>query len=112
MGFVSRIFKNKAKEKTTSLISEITDMGDKWFTSDEERKALQVKLEELAALNPHPFVAGGRAALLWGLALVVFYQLAGREILIMCLGITNPPAPLIDIQQFITHIFKLLAGAL
>lgn len=114
MSFFERFFSAREKQSQAqkSLISEITSMGDKWFTSDQERKELQTKLEALAATNPHPFVAGGRSAILWALAIVVIYQIAGREILILCLGIQNPPAPLIDIQVFITHIFKLLAGTL
>lgn len=114
MSWISRIFggSNKPPEQAKTLISDITGMVDNLFTSDAERKVLQAKLEALAATNPHPFVAGGRSAIMWCIALVVLYNVAIREIIILFLGIQNPPAPLVDIQELITHVFKLLAGSL
>lgn len=116
MGFLSRLFggdqTTPPSKNANGLINDISGMVDNLFTSDEERKLLHFKLEQLAACNPHPFVAGGRSAIMWCLGLVVLYNVAIREIIILCLGIKNPPEPLFDIQLFITHIFKLISGTL
>ena len=114
MSWISRAFGKGAEQpkQAQKLIGEITGMVDNLFTSDAERKVLQTKLEALAAANPHAFIAGGRSAIMWCLALAVLYNVAIREILILFLGVQNPPAPLVDTQELITHVFKLLAGSL
>ncbi|MCG3884109.1 hypothetical protein I3271_05365 [Photobacterium leiognathi] len=110
MSLLSFLFSDKRKE-ADSIIDSVGDTCDKLFTSDEERKEMQVKLERLSALNKSTFVAGGRSAILYAVALVFMYQAIGRDVLGIIYGFEHLPPPALDVTKYVGHIFTLLMGA-
>lgn len=82
---IKTLFSSKKHDEARSIISEIEQLGDRLFTSDEERAEFALKVQKLYAFHDHWFVAGGRPALAWSMSLVMVYQLILRDILIMSL---------------------------
>lgn len=83
MNFLKNLFSATATEP----IKAIGEVGDRLFTSDEERKELDIQLEEVkskphlmqalanitAARHRNWFVAGGRPSIMWVVALGLFF---------------------------------------
>ncbi|MDW1907417.1 hypothetical protein [Vibrio sp. 705] len=61
--FTSSLFKSATSEKVGGIIHELTEFGDRVFTSDEERKEFAYKLAELEAASSNTLVRTGRAAM-------------------------------------------------
>lgn len=110
MSLLSFLFSDKKKE-AAGIIDSVGETCDKLFTSDEEKKEMQVKLERLSALNKSTFVAGGRSAILYSVALVFLYQAIGRDVLGIIYGFNQLPPPALDLTKFAGRIFTLLMGA-
>ena len=107
---LSHLFFKDKKKEATGILDSLSNLVDKSITTDEERKEAQVKIERLYSLNESTFVAGGRSALLWGVAIVFIYQAAVRDILVVLLELKHVPDPMMDISDMLTMIIKLLAG--
>ena len=110
MSLFDAFFGNKRKA-ADDIIKSVGDTCDKLFTSDEEKKEMQYKLERLSALNHSTFVAGGRSAILYAVALVFLYQAIGRDALGIIYGVQHLPPPSLDLSKYATAIFSLLMGA-
>lgn len=98
------------RDEADSIIKDVGETCDNLFTSDEERKEMQYKLERLSALNRSTFVAGGRSAILYVVALVFLYQTIVRDWLGIVYGFDHLPPPVLDITKYAGHIFSLLTG--
>ena len=103
-------FLGDKKKEAASIIDSVGDTCDKLFTTDEEKKEMQVKLERLSALNKSTFVAGGRSAILYSVALVFLYQAIGRDVLGIIYGFNQLPPPALDLTKYAGRIFTLLMG--
>ncbi|MEC6832966.1 hypothetical protein VXS06_14460 [Photobacterium toruni] len=110
MSILTTLFGGANKE-ADGIIKEVGTAIDKTFTSDEERKEMQFKLERLSAINKSRFVAGGRSAILYAVALVFMYQAIARDALGIIYGIDHLPPPALDLTKFVGSIFSLLMGA-
>ncbi|MDW1928707.1 hypothetical protein R7Z80_23725 [Vibrio sp. 1733] len=109
--FTSSLFKSATSEKVGGIIRELTEFGDRVFTSDEERKEFAYKLAELEAASSNTLVRTGRAAMMWSIALVVVYQLIVRDFLAVFYGVELPSLET-DTQELLSNVFGFLAGTL
>ncbi|QFT40107.1 MULTISPECIES: hypothetical protein [unclassified Vibrio] len=97
--------------KPNKLIKEIGDMGDKLFTSDEERKEFYLKMEQLSSASNNVIARTGRAALMWALAMVAVYNWIVRDAIGIFMHVNLPPAAL-DAGDLLKHIVGIIAGTL
>lgn len=123
MSFFGRFFGSQA---TASVVDSLANAGDRLFTSDDERlkwqammqkiKAEPATLREFAnvvlASSTSPFVAGGRSALMYGVAFVLIYQLALRDILVIVFNRPEMCAPLINADTLNSVLGMFFGGAL
>lgn len=122
MGILSGLFGSKS---TATVVDSLADAGDRLFTSDDERLKWQTMMTQIkeqphamselanviAASSTSPFVAGGRSALLYCVSLVLFYQLALRDVLVITLNRHDMCAPLIT-GDMLQSILKMIFGGM
>jgi hypothetical protein len=124
MDFLKSLFGfGKAPESAVAagagaVIDSLGEAGDKLFTSDEERaywaatlekvrqqpQLLQGAISMVMAKSPNPFIAGARAAMLYTLALIAFYNLVVRDLLILVMGLHDAPPPAISVEALLKFI--------
>lgn len=98
-------------DKTSGLIKEIGDMGDKLFTSDEEKKQFAAKMEALAASSNNVVVKTARSSLIWAIGIIAVYHMVVRDMIALYLGRDLPKSPF-DIEDLLEQVFKIIAGTL
>lgn len=109
LGKLSGLFgTNNALSK---VIRETKELGDEWFTSDEERQAFHIKMELIASLSNNPLARTGRAAIMWALAITGIYNWVIRDIAAVFMGVEIPDAP-IDPAELLEHLVGIIAGTL
>lgn len=101
----------RGKDQAKGLVSEIKELADDLFTSDEERKGFYLKIEQLQMLSNNVLARTGRAALMWSLSLVAVYNLIVRDLLGVFMGVDVPPATL-EADKLIGQIVGLIAGTI
>lgn len=106
MGLFSR-----SKPSAKAIIGEVADLGDRFFTSDEERQAFQYKMAVLASKSDNVIARTGRGALMWMFALVGGYYFMLRDMIGIFLGRELPPA-VIDSGDLLQHLIGIIAGTL
>lgn len=104
-----KVFSGSQKSTLGDVIAELSDMIDRTFTSDEDRKKWQLQIEKLYAFNKNSFIAGGRSAIAWAFAVVVLYQAVIRDALIIVTGNENVPKGM-ELDELIGHAIRFLMG--
>ena len=111
LGSVLGLFTGGSKaNEADSIVKDLGDAGDKLFTSDEERKEWQEKIEKLYAYNKSSFVAGGRSAIMYCVAVVLLYDAVIRDFIGICIGQDHLPPATVDIGKLLGRVFGLLTG--
>ncbi len=83
---ITGLFKAGATDKVTSTVSKATNMVDKLFTSDSERQQFHILMESILQSSASPIARTGRGAMMWAIALIVFYQAVVRDFTAMIIG--------------------------
>lgn len=106
------------------VINAIGDAGDKLFTSDAERaqwsvmmakvkqepQIIQALTTALSTSSGSRFVAYSRSAVMYVLALSVFYSLVVRDMIVMFMGIKPEDVPELLLDPMV--IMKFMGGLL
>lgn len=129
MGLLSMLGLSKATGEAVAtaaggVIDALGNAGDKLFTSDAERaqwavmmkkveqepQIIQALITAFSSASGSRFVAYARSAIMYVLALSVFYSLVVRDMIVMLMGIKpeNVPALLLDPMV----ILKFMGGLL
>ncbi len=122
MGLLSSIFGGGS---ASGVVDSLANAGDRLFTSDEERLQWQTMMEKIkteplamremvnviTASSSSPFVAGGRSAIMYGVALILVYQLAIRDVLVIALHRTDMCSPLIT-SDMLQSVLKMFFGGM
>lgn len=103
------LFSKKPSAKT--IIGEVSDLGDRWFTQDSERQDFQYKMAVLAAKSDNVIARTGRGAIMWMLALTGAYNFIVRDLIGLFLERELPP-PAIDVSDLLEYVIGVLGGTL
>ncbi|MFM5095017.1 hypothetical protein ACEUCJ_15115 [Aeromonas rivipollensis] len=115
---VGKVAESAVAASTATVIDSLGEAGDKLFTSDEERaywaatlekvrqqpQLLQGAISLVMAKSPSLFISGARAVMLYTLAVIAFYNLAVRDLLILTLDLQHAPPPSISVEMLLKFI--------
>lgn len=122
MSLLGKLFGGSA---ATGVIDSLANAGDRLFTSDEERLQWQTMMEKIktqpiamremvnviTASSTSPFVAGGRSAIQYALAIIIGYNLCIRDMLILILDRHGVCQPAFGMEQLL-GILKMFFGGM
>lgn len=102
------LFKAGSTDKVAAAAKEATSLVDKLFTSDDERKAFTLKMEQLQQLSQSAIARTARGSMVWSLSIILVYQSVIRDLLIG-FGVAMPESA-VDVTSLITKVMTLLSG--